>query len=212
MDLTGLGEAKYANNCVSPAGLPGNRAVLRDGPWTGGLLNEGNACIAVDRLMYFRERDARQHTAAKHAANGTGLQRPLDILCPVPTLALLNSKPSDVTSTALPLPATAEELLSLVYEELSRMAAARIARQAPRGRRSRRRRWGMKRWTGWPRATPGRGTHQAPVLRRSAECGGRGVARHFRAHRQANMGLCPGVVVRGVESAVSLTAESAERR
>lgn len=43
----------------------------------------------------------------------------------------MNPKPGDIPSNAPPLPATAEELLTLVYEELRSMAARRISREAP---------------------------------------------------------------------------------
>ncbi len=43
----------------------------------------------------------------------------------------MNPAPGDSSSTAPPLPATAEELLPLVYEELRRMAAQRMARESP---------------------------------------------------------------------------------
>ena len=43
----------------------------------------------------------------------------------------MNPEPGDDSSPAPPLPGTAEELLPLVYEELRRMAAQRMAREAP---------------------------------------------------------------------------------
>ena len=43
----------------------------------------------------------------------------------------MNPKPGDVSSNASPLPGTAEELVPLVYEELRRMAARRMARESP---------------------------------------------------------------------------------
>ena len=43
----------------------------------------------------------------------------------------MNPKPGDVSSTPSSLPGTAEELVPLVYEELRRMAAQRMARESP---------------------------------------------------------------------------------
>lgn len=42
----------------------------------------------------------------------------------------MNPEPGEATFTSPPVPATAEELLPLVYEELRRLASSRMARQA----------------------------------------------------------------------------------
>lgn len=43
----------------------------------------------------------------------------------------MNPNPGDAASSPLSLPGTAEELLPVVYEELRRLASARLARQLP---------------------------------------------------------------------------------
>jgi RNA polymerase sigma factor (TIGR02999 family) len=47
------------------------------------------------------------------------------------TLSIMNSKPGESSSTSPSLPATTEELLPLVYGELRRLAASRMAQESP---------------------------------------------------------------------------------